>query len=33
VTVAPELLDEAFDLGRSLRHIGGVFAALEALPE
>ena len=31
VTVPAELLDDAFDLERSLRHIDGVFAALDAL--
>jgi adenylosuccinate lyase len=31
VTVGPEVLDEAFDLPRSLRHTGAVFDALEAL--
>jgi adenylosuccinate lyase len=29
VTVAPEVLDDAFDLARSLRHLGAVFAALD----
>ena len=32
VVVAPELLDEAFDLRRSLRHSGTVFDALDAIP-
>jgi adenylosuccinate lyase len=31
VVVAPELLDEAFDLQRSLRHSGAVFDALDEL--
>jgi adenylosuccinate lyase len=31
VAVAPELLDEAFDLQRSLRHSGAVFDALDDL--
>ena len=31
VAVAPELLDEAFDLQRSLRHSGAVFDALDEL--
>jgi adenylosuccinate lyase len=31
VAVAPELLDEAFDLQRSLRHNGAVFDALDEL--
>ncbi|MEY2415030.1 MAG: adenylosuccinate lyase [Ilumatobacteraceae bacterium] len=31
VAVAPELLDDAFDLQRSLRHSGAVFAALDEL--
>ncbi len=31
VVVAPELLDEAFDLQRSLRHTGAVFVAVDAL--
>ena len=31
VVVAPEVLDEAFDLQRSLRHSGAVFAAVDAL--
>ncbi len=31
VVVAPELLDEAFDLQRSLRHIGAVFDAVDAI--
>jgi adenylosuccinate lyase len=31
VDVASELLDEAFDLHRSLRHSGAVFKALDAL--
>jgi adenylosuccinate lyase len=31
VAVAPELLDEAFDLQRSLRHSGAVFNALDEL--
>ena len=31
VAVSPELLDEAFDLQRSLRHSGAVFAALNEL--
>jgi adenylosuccinate lyase len=31
VKVAPELLDQAFDLQRSLRHSGAVFDALDAL--
>jgi adenylosuccinate lyase len=32
VSIAAPLLDEAFDLDRSLRHIGTVFEALAALP-
>jgi adenylosuccinate lyase len=32
VTVDKVALDEAFDLGRSLRHAGRVFEALDALP-
>ena len=31
VDVAAEVLDAAFDLDRSLRHIGGVFEALDAI--
>jgi adenylosuccinate lyase len=31
VTVAPQLLDDAFDLQRSLRHSGAVFDALDEL--
>ena len=31
VVIAPELLDEAFDLQRSLRHCGAVFDALDEL--
>ena len=31
VVVAPELLDDAFDLQRSLRHAGQVFASVDAL--
>ena len=31
VVIAPELLDEAFDLQRSLRHSGSVFDALDEL--
>ncbi len=31
VIVAPDLLDEAFDLQRSLRHTGAVFDALDAI--
>lgn len=31
VTAGPEALDEAFDLGRSLRHVGRIFEALEAV--
>jgi adenylosuccinate lyase len=33
VTVSPQLLDEAFDLDRSLRHIDVVFAALGEIPD
>jgi adenylosuccinate lyase len=31
VVVASELLDEAFDLQRSLRHSGAVFGAIDAI--
>jgi adenylosuccinate lyase len=32
ITIGPDALDEAFSLERSLRHIGAVFDALEAVP-
>ncbi len=32
VTVAPEVLDAAFDLQRSLRHAGRIFDSLDAVP-
>ena len=31
VTVAPAVLDAAFDVERSLRHVPRVFAALDAI--